>query len=212
MVVLADRNFYSFTDFTQAADTDAELLWRVKDTLELPGVQFLADGSYTSLVMAARLSKKRGNRGHDDHLAGLALLRQGDDHSSVGRGCGQGRAFEAVGNSAGPRRPGFQGQRRGSSRGGHDGNPLATTALRGHAGAIRNRGRSEGPRVNYPVPPGSGNFSVRHPGRGLARGVSAYWEAGVDEVALNFTGVCNADGVQRALEELESTVAEARLQ
>ena len=57
----------------------------------------------------------------------------------------------------------------------------------------------------------AGTFLFDTP-EGVARGVSAYWEAGVDEVALNFTGVCNADGVQRALEELESTVAEARLQ
>lgn len=72
MVVLADRNFYSFTDFTQAADTGAQLLWRVKDTLELPVVQFLADGSYTSLVMAPKLSKKQRT-----HLLGAA--RQGHD-------------------------------------------------------------------------------------------------------------------------------------
>lgn len=59
MLLLADRNFHSFTDFTQAADTGAHLLWRVKDTLELPVLEVLADGSYTSLVMAPKLSKKQ---------------------------------------------------------------------------------------------------------------------------------------------------------
>lgn len=72
MVVLADRNFYSFTDFTQAADTGAELLWRVKDTLELPVVELLADGSHTSLVMAPGLGKKQRT-----HL--IQAARQGQD-------------------------------------------------------------------------------------------------------------------------------------
>jgi hypothetical protein len=54
MLLLADRNFYSFTDWCQAAETGAELLWRLGDTIALPLVAKLGDGSYTSLVFASR--------------------------------------------------------------------------------------------------------------------------------------------------------------
>lgn len=50
MLLLADRGFYSFADFTRAADTGADLLWRVKDDLDLPVVELLADGSYHSVI------------------------------------------------------------------------------------------------------------------------------------------------------------------
>ena len=56
MVLLADRNFYSFTDWCQASESGAELLWRLSDTIALPLVAKLGDGSYTSVVFAARTS------------------------------------------------------------------------------------------------------------------------------------------------------------
>jgi hypothetical protein len=55
MLVLADRNFYSFTDWCAAADTGAALLWRVKDSVGLPVIAVLGDGSYLSVVFAATL-------------------------------------------------------------------------------------------------------------------------------------------------------------
>lgn len=58
MVLLADRNFYSFTDWCQASQTGAELLWRLGDTIALPLVAKLGDGSYTSVVFASRTSAK----------------------------------------------------------------------------------------------------------------------------------------------------------
>jgi Insertion element 4 transposase N-terminal len=54
MLLLADRNFYSFTDWCQASETGAGLLWRLGDTIKLPLVAKLGDGSYTSLVFASR--------------------------------------------------------------------------------------------------------------------------------------------------------------
>jgi hypothetical protein len=51
-LLLADRNFYSFTDWCQAADTGAALLWRVAATLTLPLLQTLPDGSYHSVVIS----------------------------------------------------------------------------------------------------------------------------------------------------------------
>jgi hypothetical protein len=72
MLLLADRGFYSFADFTQAADTGADLLWRVKDDLELPVVELLDDGSYHSLITRPRLARAERARL-------VQAARQGED-------------------------------------------------------------------------------------------------------------------------------------
>ena len=46
MLVLADRNFYSFELWTEAAATGAQLLWRTKAGHVLPAHERLPDGSY----------------------------------------------------------------------------------------------------------------------------------------------------------------------
>jgi hypothetical protein len=51
MLLLADRGFYSFEQWCAAAG-HCELLWRLKDGIDLPVVGVLADGSFTSLVFA----------------------------------------------------------------------------------------------------------------------------------------------------------------
>jgi hypothetical protein len=48
MLVLADRNFYSFELWTEAAATGAQLLWRTKAGHVLPAHERLPDGSYLS--------------------------------------------------------------------------------------------------------------------------------------------------------------------
>ena len=53
-MLLADRGFPSYDLYTAAARTGAELLWRLGDTIALPLVAKLGDGSYTSLVFASR--------------------------------------------------------------------------------------------------------------------------------------------------------------
>ena len=50
MLVMADRNFYSFKLWQKASASRARLLWRVKSNLLLPVQQELADGSYLSSV------------------------------------------------------------------------------------------------------------------------------------------------------------------
>jgi len=59
-----------------AADSGADLLWRVRDELGLPCLELLPDGSYRSVVMKASL---RGAR--RDTLAGAA--RRGEDLDPV---------------------------------------------------------------------------------------------------------------------------------
>lgn len=59
MILLADAGFYGFEDWCAAAGTGAALLWRVGDTVGLPPVDMLADGSYTSVVFAKSVSAAR---------------------------------------------------------------------------------------------------------------------------------------------------------
>ena len=59
MILLCDAGFYGFDDWCAAADTGAALLWRVGDTVGLPPVDMLPDGSYTSVVFAKSVSAAR---------------------------------------------------------------------------------------------------------------------------------------------------------
>ena len=53
MLCLADRNFFGFQMWTQAAATGADLLWRVKKNMRLVCQQRLPDGSYLSRIFAS---------------------------------------------------------------------------------------------------------------------------------------------------------------
>jgi hypothetical protein len=59
MLVIADRNFYSFDLWRQALDTGADLLWRVTSTVTLPVVEPLPDGSYRSAVINPAIRRAR---------------------------------------------------------------------------------------------------------------------------------------------------------
>jgi hypothetical protein len=59
LLCLADRNFYGFKLWKEAAATGAELLWRVKTNLRLPCEQRLADGSYLSWVYGSKRDFRR---------------------------------------------------------------------------------------------------------------------------------------------------------
>ena len=66
MLLLADRNFYSYALWQAAAATSADLLWRVKASMHLPVVAELPDGSFLAHVsdpraVHARL-RKNGQR------------------------------------------------------------------------------------------------------------------------------------------------------
>ena len=61
MLVLVDRNFYSFKLWQATCATGAKLAWRVKSTLGLPVEQLLSDGSYLSTVFdSADRARKSG--------------------------------------------------------------------------------------------------------------------------------------------------------
>jgi len=74
MLLAADRGFYSFALWCQAADTGADLLWRIGDSLELPTVRVLSDGSYLSVVFDPKA-------GAATRARILAAAQAGDDLS-----------------------------------------------------------------------------------------------------------------------------------
>lgn len=59
MLVIADRNFYSFELWRTALTTGADLLWRVSASVSLPVIELLPDGSYRSLVINPRITGAR---------------------------------------------------------------------------------------------------------------------------------------------------------
>ncbi len=59
MLCVADRGFYSFTAWTNAAATGADLLWRVRDNLKLEPVTDLADGSWLADVSDSVTDRRR---------------------------------------------------------------------------------------------------------------------------------------------------------
>ena len=62
MLVMADRNFYSFKLWQKACASGAGLLWRVKSNLGLPVEQVLADGSYLSTVFDSEDKRRRNGQ------------------------------------------------------------------------------------------------------------------------------------------------------
>jgi Insertion element 4 transposase N-terminal len=52
MMLICDQGFYSFALWCQAADTGADLLWRLGDIMDLPIVERLGDGSFVTLLFA----------------------------------------------------------------------------------------------------------------------------------------------------------------
>ena len=60
MLVMADRNFYSYRFWQRATQTGAKLLFRVKRNLRLPREQDLPDGSYLSHVYPSDKDRRHG--------------------------------------------------------------------------------------------------------------------------------------------------------
>ncbi|MGH3150635.1 MAG: IS4 family transposase [Streptosporangiaceae bacterium] len=58
-LLLADRLFYGWADWCAAADSGADLLWRVKDDVGLPFLELLPDGSYRSVLVKTSVKGSR---------------------------------------------------------------------------------------------------------------------------------------------------------
>jgi transposase IS4-like protein/DDE family transposase len=59
VLVLADRNFYSYQAWQQGVARGAALLWRVAANLQLPVLQWLPDGSYRSMLINPTVRGRR---------------------------------------------------------------------------------------------------------------------------------------------------------
>ena len=57
-LLIADRNFFNWADWCTAADSGAQLLWRVKADLTLPVLDLLPDGSYSSVLVSPKIRGK----------------------------------------------------------------------------------------------------------------------------------------------------------
>src|SRR6266496_1655091 len=57
-LLIADRNFFNWADWCMAADSGAQLLWRVKADLTLPVLEILPDGSYSSVLVNPKIRGK----------------------------------------------------------------------------------------------------------------------------------------------------------
>ncbi|MCP2243198.1 IS4 family transposase [Lentzea aerocolonigenes] len=64
MVVLADRGFFSYELWCQARQTEAELVWRISDNVDVPVLEWLPDGSYRAELLPKNMKSdlKRGRR------------------------------------------------------------------------------------------------------------------------------------------------------
>ena len=63
MLCLADRGFFGFEMWKQAAATGADLLWRVRKNIQLPREKRLPDGSYLSRIYPSQQDQRRGRNG-----------------------------------------------------------------------------------------------------------------------------------------------------
>lgn len=71
MLVMADRNFYSYNLWEAYRHSGADLLWRASASIDLPVVEWLPDGSYLSLIINPRSSKSRRKRLVEDARNGI---------------------------------------------------------------------------------------------------------------------------------------------
>src|ERR1700676_5415116 len=63
MLCVADRGFFGFEMWKQAATTGADLLWRVRKNIVLPCEKRLPDGSYLSRIYPAQQDQRRARNG-----------------------------------------------------------------------------------------------------------------------------------------------------
>ena len=63
MLCLADRNFFGFKMWSQAAATGADLLWRVKKNMRLVCEKRLPDGSYLSRIFPSERDRRHKTKG-----------------------------------------------------------------------------------------------------------------------------------------------------
>jgi hypothetical protein len=109
-LLIADRNFYNWQDWTAAAASGTALLWRVKADLTLPVLQILPDGSYLSVLVNPRIGGKARQalidaaRAGEDPDEGQAALARVIEYQVPGRdGDGTGELIALITTITDPR-------------------------------------------------------------------------------------------------------------
>jgi hypothetical protein len=62
MLIIADRGFYSWQFWQEAASSGADLLWRMQDGPSLPVVRAFSDGSYESFLLDPKVRARRAGQ------------------------------------------------------------------------------------------------------------------------------------------------------
>lgn len=73
MLCLADRNFFGYAMWRDAAATGADLLWRVKTNMRLPAGETHDDGSYISHIYPSEADRRRKTNGIAVRVVNYAL-------------------------------------------------------------------------------------------------------------------------------------------
>jgi hypothetical protein len=73
MLLLADKGFYSYQLWNEAAATGADLLWRARDSMHLPVIRELPDGSFLAHVNNPRAVHNRLHKNDKRRRRGSAL-------------------------------------------------------------------------------------------------------------------------------------------
>lgn len=81
MLCLADRNFFGYAMWRDAAATGADLLWRVKTNMRLPAGETHDDGSYISHIYPSEADRRRKTNGIAVRVVNYALdgVQGGED-------------------------------------------------------------------------------------------------------------------------------------
>lgn len=83
MLCLADRNFFGFELWNEAASTRADLLWRIKVDAILPQRKVLPDGSYLSRIYASTTDRRQDRGGVDVRVVEYAVEDKHGNPSSA---------------------------------------------------------------------------------------------------------------------------------
>jgi hypothetical protein len=68
MLIIADRGFYSYRLWKAAAESGADLLWRMQEGPDLPVVRALPDGSYESFLIDPKIRARRNKQRYHGRL------------------------------------------------------------------------------------------------------------------------------------------------
>ena len=82
MLVLADRGFFSFSLWTKASASGADLLWRTKSSHSLPLRQRLSDGSFLSVIYPSLKDRRHDTNAVTLRVVEYALGGEGADDTT----------------------------------------------------------------------------------------------------------------------------------